>query len=60
MNIQTTDIEHVLYEDFSKSNAAPVIMLAHDVTGECWLYGSKDQTVQLMFHYILLLSDKWQ
>ena len=60
MNSQTTHIQHVLHEDFSKSNASCVIMLAHDVTGRCWLYGSRDQTFQLMFHYILLLCDRWQ
>ena len=35
-------------------------MLAHNVTGRCWWYGSRCWTFPPIFPYILLPWDKWQ
>ena len=35
-------------------------MLAHDIRGSCWWYGSRGGTFLLIFHYILLLCNRWQ
>ena len=48
------------YEDHSESNASYFIILAHDVRGGCWWYGSRGWTFPPIFHYMLLLCDRWQ
>ena len=35
-------------------------MLAHDVTGRFWWYSSRGWTFPPIFHYMLLLCDRWQ
>ena len=35
-------------------------MLAHDIRGRCWWYGSRDWTFPPMFISILLSCDRWQ
>jgi len=47
------------YEVCVKGNASYVIMLAHDVRGRCWCYSSSGWTFPSVFHYILLLCDRW-
>jgi len=47
--------EHLLYEGYSESSASSLIMLAHDIRGGCWWYGSRDGTFPPIFPYILSL-----
>ena len=35
-------------------------MLAHNVRGRCWWYGSRNWTFPPICHYMLLPSDRWQ
>ena len=35
-------------------------MLARNIRGECWCYGSRGWTFLPIFHYILLPCDRWQ
>jgi len=35
-------------------------MPAHDIRRGCWWYGSRGWTFPPMFHYVLLLCDRWQ
>jgi len=44
----------------SKSNASYFIMLAHNIRGRCWWYGSRSWTFSPIFHFILLPWDRWQ
>jgi len=47
----------------SKRNAFYVTMLAHNIRGRCWWYGSRGWIFPPMFHYILLLRGRgalWQ
>ena len=48
------------YEGCSKSNASYFIMLAHNIRGGCWWYGSRGWTFPPISHYVLLLCDRWQ
>jgi len=36
------------------------ILLAHNVRGGCWRYGSRGWTFLTIFYYMLLLCDRWQ
>ena len=47
-------------EGSSESSASYFIMLAHDVRGRCWWYGSRGWTFPPIFHYILLSHNRWQ
>ena len=47
-------------EGCSKSNASCFMILAHNVRGGCQWYGSRGWTFPPIFHYILLLCDRWQ
>ena len=49
-----------MYKGCSKSNASYLTMLAHNVRGGCWWYGSTAWTFPPITHYILLLFDRWQ
>lgn len=44
----------------SKNNASYFIMLAHDIRGRWWWYGSRSRTLSPSFHYVLLPCDRWQ
>ena len=44
----------------SESSASYFMMLTHDVRGRCRWYGSRGWTFPPIFHYILLLCDRWQ
>ncbi len=50
------------YVGHSKSNASYFIMLAHNIRGGCWWYGSRGWTFPPISHYklLLLLCDRWQ
>jgi len=50
----------IKYKGCSESNAFYFIMLAHDIRGGCWWYGSTGWTFPPTFHYILLPCDEWQ
>ena len=50
----------IMYKSCSESNASRIIMLAHNVRGRYWWYGSRGWTFPPLFHYILLLCDKCQ
>jgi len=43
-----------------ESTSSCLIILAHDVGGGYQLYGSRGRTFPLVFHYVLLLCDRWQ
>jgi len=45
-------------ESYSESNASYFMMLACDIRGGCWWYGSR--TFPPISHCILLLCDRWQ
>jgi len=49
-----------MYEGCSESNAYYFIMLGHSVIDRWWWYGSRGQTFQTVFCYILLLCNGWQ
>jgi len=49
-----------LYKGCSESNASHFIMLAQDIRGRYWRYGSEGWTFLPISHYILLLCDRWQ
>ena len=36
------------------------MMLAHDIRDGCWWYGRRDWAFLPIFHYILVLRDRWQ
>ena len=48
------------YEDWSKSNACYLIILAYKIRGRCWWYDSRGRTLPPVFHYILLSCYRWQ
>lgn len=48
-----------LYERCSESNAVYFIMLVHNIRGEWWWYDSRGWIFPSIFHYILLLCDRW-
>lgn len=50
----------MIYAGCSKSNISSFYILIHDVRGGCWLYGSRDWTLPLIFQYILLPFAMWQ
>ena len=50
----------VKYKDCSKSNASYFMMFAHDIWGRLWWWGSWGWTFLPIFHYMLLLCDRWQ
>ena len=53
--------EIMLYhESCSESSASYFIMLAHDVRGGCWWYGSRGWTFPPVLYYMLLPCDWWQ
>ena len=41
-------------------NASYFIILAHNISGMCWWYGSRVWNFLTTFHCILLLCGKWQ
>ena len=47
-------------EGCDRSNASYIIMLAQDIRGGCWWYGSRVEPSHHVFHYTLLLCDRWQ
>ena len=49
-----------MYKDCSESNAFCFTVLAHDVRGRWWWYGSRSWTFLPIFPYMLLLCDRWQ
>ena len=48
------------YECCFKNNTSYFILSAHDIRGGCWWYSSRSWTFPPIFHYILLLCDRWQ
>ena len=50
----------LLHKGCSESNPSYFMMLAHSVRGGCWWDGSRGWTFPPVFHYILLLCDRWQ
>ena len=44
----------------SESNASYFIMLTHNIRDECWWYSSRGWIFPSVFHYMLLLCDRWQ
>jgi len=48
------------HESCSESSASYFIMLAHDVRGGCWWYGSRGWTFPPVLYYMLLPCDWWQ
>ena len=51
---------NVFYEGCSKSNASYFIVLAHNIRGRCWWYGSRGRTFPPVSHYLLLPWDRWK
>jgi len=49
-----------IYEGHSEINASYFIMLAHDIRGRCWWYGSRGWTFPPIFRQILLPCDRWR
>jgi len=49
-----------LEESCSESNASYFIMLAHNIRGRYWCYGSVGWTFPPALHYMLFLCDRWQ
>ena len=49
-----------LYEGCSKSNTSYFMMLTCDIRGGWWWFGNRGWTLSPLFHYILLLCDRWQ
>ena len=49
-----------MYNSCSKSNASYFIMLSHDARGGCWWDSRRGWTFSPIFHYVLLLCDRWQ
>ena len=45
---------------YSESNAFYFVMLSHNFWGRCGWYSSIDWTFLPVFHYTLLLCDRWQ
>jgi len=43
-----------------KFSASFLIILAHDIKGRCWWYGSRGWIFIQILHYILSLSGRWQ
>ena len=50
----------ITYESCPKSNASHFIMLACNIRGRCWWYGSRGWTFPTTFGYILLPCERWQ
>ena len=48
------------YKGCSESDASNFMMLAYDIRGRCRWYGSRGCTFPPIFHYMLLLCDRWQ
>ena len=48
------------HECCSGSNASYFVMLAHDVRGRWWWYGSRGWTSPPTSHYMMLPHDRWQ
>ena len=48
------------YGGCSKSNASYFILLAQGSRGRYWCDGSRDWTTPPIFHYMLMLCDRWQ
>ena len=48
------------YKDCSKSNAFYFIMLAHNIRGRRWWYGSRGWSFLPISHYFLSPFDRWQ
>ena len=53
--IWTTNLQGLL-----QNNARVFMVLAHDVRGRCWWYGSRGWTFPPVSHYMLLPCDRWQ
>ena len=49
-----------MYEGCFKCSASCFMMLARDVRGRWWWYGSRGWTFLPIFRYILVLWDRWQ
>jgi len=49
-----------MYEGCAETTASCFIILAHDVRGRYWWYGSRGWTFPPIFHYMLLPCDRWQ
>ena len=49
-----------MYEGCSNSSGFYLVMLVHNVWGECWWYSSRDWSFPPIFHYMLLRCDRWQ
>ena len=50
----------LMYEGCFKCSASCFMMLARDVRGRWWWYGSRGWTFLPIFRYILVLWDRWQ
>jgi len=51
-------INNEIYEGCSESNASYFILLAHNIRGRCWGYGSRCWTLPTISRYMLLLCDR--
>ena len=49
-----------IYKGCSESNASYFMMLAHNVRGGCWWYGSRGWNFPPISCYMLLPCDRWQ
>ena len=50
----------VLYKGLSENNTSNFIMMTDNIRCRCWWYSSRGWTFPPLFHYILLLCDRWQ
>ena len=48
------------YKSCSESNVSCFIMFTRYVRIRCWWYGSRNWTFPQVFHYVLLLCNRWQ
>jgi len=53
-------VSRTMYEGCSKSNASYLTVLAHDIRGRCWWYGSTGWSFPPVFCYILLPCNRWK
>ena len=57
-SVTDTVLQRKIYEGCSKSNASYVVMVAHDITGPCWWYGSRCWTFLTIYHYPFFFSSR--
>jgi len=57
---QFRSAQRCLFERCSESNTSYIIMLVHNTGGECCWNGNIGITFLPIFHYILLLCERWQ